>query len=193
MRSSIPEESGPPRLPRAAGKMLRRGRSVLMQVKDGARPLVQNATMGSMNTISARVSRPESNHMILPHVLKRITLHLARSKEFPSGSASHGYEFVAPLDPQGHIDAHLWQKYREHCGVRRFWNGDDKQIGRLVHKPGGAEHARWVFDYDAASTDDDEAGHRFGVHAFAPGEYVSIRDNEDELHTFRVTRVEPAT
>lgn len=101
--------------------------------------------------------------MILPHVLKRITLHLARLKEFPSGSASHGYEFVAPLDPQGHIDAHLWQKYREHCGVRRFWNGDDEQIGRLVHKPGGAEHARWVFDYDAASTDDDEAGHRFGV------------------------------
>ena len=31
-------------------------------------------------------------------VLKRIRLHLARSKDFPSGSAHHGYEFVAPLD-----------------------------------------------------------------------------------------------
>jgi hypothetical protein len=40
--------------------------------------------------------------MALPHVLKRIRLHLARSKEFPSGSASHGYEFVAPLDSKGH-------------------------------------------------------------------------------------------
>ena len=94
--------------------------------------------------------------MTLPHVLKRIKLHLARSKDFPSGSASHGYEFVAPLDSKGHIDPQLWQKYREHCGVRRFWNGDEEQIGRLVHKPGGAEHARWVFDYDTARSDDDE-------------------------------------
>jgi len=43
----------------------------------------------------------------LPHVLKRIRLNLARSKEFPNGSARHGYEFVAPLDDTGHIDAKL--------------------------------------------------------------------------------------
>jgi hypothetical protein len=133
------------------------------------------------------------NSMTLPHVLKRIRLHLARSKEFPSGSASHGYEFVAPLDRKGHIDPHLWQIHREHCGVRRFWNGADEQVGRLVLKPGGAEHARWVFDYDPGRTDDDESGYRFGVHAFAPGEYVSIRGDEGELHTFRVVSVEPAT
>ena len=42
--------------------------------------------------------------MTLPHALKRIRLHLARSKEFPAGSADHGYEFVAPLDSNGHID-----------------------------------------------------------------------------------------
>ena len=58
--------------------------------------------------------------MTLPHTLKRIRLHLARSKEFPSGSARHGYEFVAPLDARGHIDPHLWQQHRGHCGVRRF-------------------------------------------------------------------------
>jgi hypothetical protein len=86
--------------------------------------------------------------MSLPHVLKRIRLELARSKEFPMGSANHGYEFVAPLDSTGHIDPHLWHKYREHCGVRRFWSGADEEIGRLTHKPGGVEHARWVFDYD---------------------------------------------
>ena len=64
---------------------------------------------------------------------------------------------------------------------------------RLTHKPGGAEHARWVFDYDPDTTDDDEAGYRFGVHAFAPGEYVSIRGHEGESHTFKVVSVEPAT
>ena len=34
--------------------------------------------------------------MALPHLLKRIRLELARSKDFPMGSARHGYEFVAP-------------------------------------------------------------------------------------------------
>ena len=130
--------------------------------------------------------------MSLPHAFKRIRLNLARSKEFPSGSTRHGYEFVAPLDSKGHIDPRLWQQQREHCGVRRFWNGADEQVGRLVHKPGGAEHARWVFDYDPSRSDDDESGYRFGVHAFLPGEYVSISDDDGELHTFRVVSVEPA-
>jgi hypothetical protein len=130
--------------------------------------------------------------MALSHAFKRIRLNLARSKEFPEGSARHGYEFIAPLDHTGHIDSHLWQQERERCRVRRFWNGADEQIGQLVHKPGGVEHARWVFDYDAERSDDDESGYRLGAHKFAPGEYVSISDDEGELHTFRVISVEPA-
>jgi hypothetical protein len=128
--------------------------------------------------------------MTLPNTLRRITLQLARCKEFPSGSAERGYEFVAPLTDGGHIDAGLWDKYRNRCRVRRFWAGEEDKVGRLVHLPGGAEHARWVFDYDANRPDDDEAGYRFGSHIFAPGEYVSLRDEENELHTFQVTSVE---
>ena len=130
--------------------------------------------------------------MTLPHALKRIRLNLARSKEFPSGSSLHGYELVAPLDSKGHIDPALWRLHREHCRVRRFWQGEDDQVGELVHKPGGHEHARWVFDYDRNRVDDDEAGYRFGAHTFALGEYVTLRDR-DQAHTFRVTSVEPAT
>jgi len=129
----------------------------------------------------------------LPHELKRIRLNLARSKEFPNGSEQHGYEFVAPLDAAGQIDVDLWRKYRKHCGVRRFWGQEDDEVGRLVHKPGGPEHGRWVFDYDETAEDDDEAGYRFGAHAFRPGEYVSIRDEDGEMHTFQVVSVEPAT
>ncbi|NVO14279.1 MAG: hypothetical protein HXX10_09615 [Rhodoplanes sp.] len=129
----------------------------------------------------------------LPHALKRIRLNLARSKDYPLGSATHGYEFVAPLRPDGHIDPELWRKQREHCRVRRFWGAEDDEIGRLVHKPGGPEHARWVFDYDETAEDDDEAGYRFGAHAFLPGEYVSIRDEDGEMRTFQVVTVEPAT
>ena len=128
--------------------------------------------------------------MKLPHEFKRIRLHLARSKEFPNGSTRHGYEFVAPLDAKGHIDPHLWQKHRDRCRVRRFWNGEDEKFGSVVHKPGGAEHARWVFDYDTTRTDDDESGYRFGGHVFSPGEYVSITEDDGDVHTFRVVSVE---
>ena len=93
--------------------------------------------------------------MKLDPQFKRIRLNSA-SRRFPAGSDVHGYEFVAPLDAHGHIDPKLWKEQRENCSVRRFWNGDDEQIGLLVHKPGGPEHARWVFDYDASRSDDDE-------------------------------------
>ena len=129
----------------------------------------------------------------LPHTLKRIRLNLARSKEFPQGSPRHGYEFVAPLNGNGHIDVALWRQHRDHCRVRRFWEGQDDEIGFVVHKPGGPEHGRWMFDYNPLRADDDESGYRFGTHAFRTGEYVSIRDEEGEMHTFVVASVEPAT
>lgn len=127
----------------------------------------------------------------LPNSFRRIRLNLARSPEFPQGSSRHGYEFVAPLDEQGRIDVEQWRAHRDHCRVRRFWEGEDDEIGRLVHKPGGAEHGRWVFDYDPEADEDDESGYRFGAHAFRPGEYVSIRADDGQMHTYRVITVEP--
>jgi len=126
--------------------------------------------------------------------LKHIRLQLARSKEFPSGSPRHGYDLVAPLDEKSHIDPELWREHKKECRVRRFWEGEEDAVGRLVHKPGGAEHARWMFDYgNASDEDDEEAGYRFGTHTFSTGEYVSIRDHGGELHTFRVMSVQPLT
>jgi hypothetical protein len=126
----------------------------------------------------------------LPHAFKRIRLELARSKELPNGSAKHGYEFIAPLDADAHIDPVLWQKHRENCRVSRFW-GDGEETGYLLHKPGGPEHARWVFDYHKATQHKDEYGYRFGAHTFRFGEYVSIQDEAGEFHTFRVVSVAP--
>jgi hypothetical protein len=125
-----------------------------------------------------------------PHVLKHIRLRLARSKEFPNGSSRHGYDLVVPLDHEGHIDPALWRKHRGACRVRRFREDEEDAVGHLVHKAGRAEHAQWMLEYDGA-VEDEEAGYRFGVHAFAPGEYVSIRDDDRDFHTFVVTSVEP--
>lgn len=123
--------------------------------------------------------------------LKSIRLEIARSREHPKGSPLYGYEFVAPLDQQGHIDVASWKAHRDQCRVRRFWQGEEDKVGRLMHKPGGNEHARWVFDYDEKRLDDDEAGYRFGTHSFMPGEYVTIRDHDAE-HTFRVVSLQKA-
>ncbi|MGD9844881.1 MAG: hypothetical protein AB7O60_04160 [Variibacter sp.] len=129
--------------------------------------------------------------MPLPPAFKHIRLNLARSKEFPAGSTRHGYELVAPLDAQGRIDVKLWREHRDQCRVRRFWQGEADQVGHLVHKPGGSEGARWVFDYDKTRDDDDEAGYRFGAHVFSPGEYLTLRDNDNERdHTFMIVAVE---
>lgn len=120
--------------------------------------------------------------------MKRIRLTLARSKDFPAGSLNHGYELDAPLDAAGHINPVAWRADPGRCRVRRFW-GKDEQLGRLVHRPGGVEHAQWVFDYNPARSDDDEPGFRFGAHTFVPGDYVSIEGQDHQLHTFRVASV----
>jgi len=138
-------------------------------------------------------SHHQRNAMKSPPALKRIRLELARSKDFPSGSARRGYDLVAPLDEHGHIDPELWRMHQKECVVRRFWDNEEDVVGLLVHKPGGVEHARWMFDYGAGAgaDEEEEAGYRFGAHTFATGEYVSIRDHGSELHTFKVTSVEP--
>lgn len=122
-------------------------------------------------------------------MLHTVSLRLARSHEHPEGSTRHGYEMIAPLDADGHLDAEEWRDARDRCRVRRLWAGEPDRHGRLVHRAGGAGGARWIIDYDDRSTADDEAGYRLDTHRFVKGEYVSIRDDDGELHTFLVTDV----
>ena len=118
--------------------------------------------------------------------IKKVRLELARDPDFPNGSREHGYEFTAPLDDQAHIDPEEWHLHRDLCRVRRFWNGEPAELGHLIRKPGGS----WAFHYDIhGDEDDDESGYRFGAHTFAPGEYVSIREHDDVMRTFRVISV----
>jgi hypothetical protein len=129
----------------------------------------------------------------MPHSsLMKITMNLARTKAFPEGSVRHGYEFVAPLDESGHIDAGAWRSAKNACAVHRFWGDEPIKRGILVHRAGGDKGATWGFDYDHKTHADDEAGFRFGEHVFKAGEYVSIRDPDGEMETFRIVAVRPA-
>lgn len=117
--------------------------------------------------------------------LKRIRLELARDHDYPNGSRDRGYDFIAPLDDKGHLDAAEWRKSRDRCRVKRFWAGEKDEIGHLVHKPGGS----WAFDYDPKSHADDEKGFKFDRHSFVPGEYVSIKEHDGVLRTFFIKAV----
>ena len=118
--------------------------------------------------------------------LKRVRLELARDHDFPEGSRAHGYDFIAPIDDRGHIVAAEYHRLRDRCRVRRFWGHEPEEVGHIVRKPGGS----WAFHYDIhGDAANDEAGYRFDSHAFLPGEYVSIREHDGHLRTFRVRSV----
>ena len=117
--------------------------------------------------------------------MKRVRLELARDKDFPDGSRERGYEFAAPLDDNGHLLADEWRTQRDRCRVKRFWSGEPPELGKLVHKRGGA----WAFDYDPRIESDDEPGFRLDTHRLVPGEYVSFREHDGHLRTFRVVSV----
>jgi hypothetical protein len=120
----------------------------------------------------------------------RVRMQMARTPDHPEGSAMHGYMLVVPLDTQDHIDLQTWRENRSNCTVIRYWGNELPKHGWLVHRPGGTDGATWGFDYDAQTDEDDEAGFRFGDHAFSEGEYVSIRDHEGETNPFKIVAVE---
>lgn len=117
--------------------------------------------------------------------LRTIFLELARCRDFPEGSPRHGYEFIAPLDGQGHFDADEWKTCRDKCSVLRFWGNDADEMGKLIHTRG----KNWAFSYDPKDDADDEPIFRFDRHTFKAGEYVSITEHDGVQRTFRVVSV----
>lgn len=124
--------------------------------------------------------------------MQRIRLELARDPDFPVGSREHGYDIIVPLDASGHISIDGWKADRDHCRVRRFWGHEGEMIGHVVHKPGGTGGI-WAFHYDIRggvnAQGHDESGVHFETHAFKLGEYVSIKELDGEMRTFRVVAV----
>jgi hypothetical protein len=120
--------------------------------------------------------------------LHKIRLELARNAEFPKGSNARGYEFTAPLKPDGSLDGDEWKTARGSCRVHRFWQGEEDEYGQLVHHRGH----HWAFHYDGMDEEDEEPIFRFDRHRFVPGEYVSITEHDEKQRTFLVTEVVPA-
>ncbi len=118
--------------------------------------------------------------------LKRIRLELGRTPEFPTGSSSHGYEFVAPLTDDGFLAPEAWKALRDKCTVTRFWAGEPEQQGYLRHVGKG-----WRFDYRPDTREDDEPFFKLDQHALVPDNYVSVTETDGVQRPFRVVLVTP--
>ncbi len=116
--------------------------------------------------------------------LRHVRLELARDHDFPNGSALRGYEFVAPLTEDGHLDAEEWRGNKDKCRVRRFWEHELDEEGTLRHVGRG-----WHFHYDGHDFDDDEPLFKLDRHSIVENEYLSVTEHDGELRTFRVVRV----
>lgn len=112
--------------------------------------------------------------------LTRIRLELARTPQYPDGSARHGYEFTAPLDANGRLDPAAWRTARIACTVRRFWGHQADEHGALIHR----RDDKWAFSYRPGD-DDDETIFRFDKHFFGLGEYVTITEHDGIARPFR--------
>ena len=120
--------------------------------------------------------------------LMRIRLELARSQDFPEGSSAHGYEFVAPLNKDGHIDASGLEEAEGQVPRRRASGvTEPEETGTLRHVGHG-----WRFDYDKSDDADDEPFFKLDKHALSPGDYVSITEHDGVQRPFRVLMVTPA-
>jgi hypothetical protein len=120
--------------------------------------------------------------------LSRIVMRLARNpgSEF-GGDDRRGYTLTAPLTADGRLDAEAYAAARAECSVRRFAPDEDAVMGRLARRG-----ANWFFDYDKASSDDDEPVHRLGDHRFVVGEYVTVTDEDGQPLTYKIVEVQKA-
>ncbi|MDB5642313.1 MAG: hypothetical protein JWN07_1630 [Hyphomicrobiales bacterium] len=126
----------------------------------------------------------------MTHRAKLSRIHLEVAPGPHEAATGPAYDFVAPLDEAGKIDADAWKSDRALCFVHRTEDGDVRH-GLLVHRSGGATGATWTFDYEPGNGD-EETGFRFEAHVFTPGAYASVLDADGSARTYRVASVKPA-
>ena len=116
---------------------------------------------------------------------KIIRLELARTPEFPEGSARHAYVLRLPLDEKGLIDEAAVTFHPHLATVRRSWPNEPDRQGYIIRKPNG-----WAFSY-ALGDDDDEAVYHLETHPIVLGDYVTLTETDGQRLPFRVVGLHP--
>ena len=113
---------------------------------------------------------------------KLVRLELARTPEYPAGSASRAYMLRLPLRVDGLIDEAAIAASPGRASVRRFWPNEPDQQGYLIRKGKG-----WAFSY-ALGEDDDEGLYHLESHPIRLGEYVTLTEPDGRRLPFRVVQ-----
>ena len=111
---------------------------------------------------------------------KSIRLELARTREFPEGSASRAYLLRLPLDDEGRIDECALGSSPGLATVHRFWPNQPDMSGYVVRTPNG-----WALSYEPGE-EDDEAVFHLETHPIRIGEYITLTEPDGSRLPFRV-------
>lgn len=109
-----------------------------------------------------------------------IRLELARTSEFPEGSASRAFLLRLPLDEEGLIDAPSLQAFPARATVHRFWPNEPDLSGYVIHTPRG-----WALSYRPGDEDDESIFH-LENHPLRIGEYITLTEPDGSQLPFRV-------
>jgi hypothetical protein len=111
---------------------------------------------------------------------KSIRLELARTEEFPEGSASRAYLLRLPLDEAGLIEESSLSSMPARATVRRHWPNQPDMSGYVIRTPGG-----WAFSYRLGEEDDELVFH-LETHPIRLGEYITLTEPDGSRLPFRV-------
>ncbi|MGZ8347017.1 MAG: hypothetical protein ACXWUP_07910 [Allosphingosinicella sp.] len=114
---------------------------------------------------------------------KSIRLELARTHEFPEGSACRSYLLRLPLRDDGLIDESALREAPARATVHRFWPNQPDLSGYVIRTPIG-----WALSYELGE-DDDEAIFHFESHPIRIGEYITLTEPDGQKLPFRVARL----
>jgi hypothetical protein len=112
-----------------------------------------------------------------------IRLELARTPDFPVGSASRAYLLHLPLDESGLIDEALRESLPGRATVRRFWPNEPDLSGYVIRRKDG-----WAFSY-APGDEDDETIFHLENHPIRLGEYLTLTEPDGRRLPFRVANI----
>lgn len=115
---------------------------------------------------------------------KCIRLELARTPDFPQGSASRAYLLRLPLREDGLIDEGEIAAHPAQATVRRFWPNQPDLSGYVIRTRAG-----WAFSY-APGEDDDESVFHLETHPFHPGDYVTLTEPDGSRLPFKVASLQ---
>lgn len=120
--------------------------------------------------------------------LTRVILRMGRNPDagYPEGDDSHGYVVVAPLNHEGLLDDALWQAHRRDCTVVRFAPTPAERADGVLARRGD----NWFFHFEDQDEGGDESVFRLGAHRLLPGEYLTVREADGDLLTYKVTETQ---